>query len=218
MTAPGVPGSPPARGGAARVGLLGGTFDPPHVGHLIVAQDVAEALGLDELRFVVAARSPFKEERDPSPGGTRAAMVEAALAGDTRFRVSRVELERGGLSYAVDTLRALRATEPHVEWSLVIGADQLARLAEWREPEELTRLATLVVMNRRGADPGTMRVEGLDVSWTPVEVTRVELSSTRIRRRVAEGRPVRYLVPEAVRRIIDEKRLYRHAPSGASAR
>lgn len=208
-----VPAAPPAR-----VGLLGGTFDPLHVGHLIVAQDVVEGLELDELRFVIAARSPFKEVRDQTPGETRAGMVDAALGDDPRLRVSRIELERGGTSYAVETVRELRASEPEVEWYLIIGADQLSRLAEWREPEALARLATLVVMNRRGSDPGTMSVEGLDVSWTPVEVTRVDVSSTRIRRRVARGRPVRYLVPEPVRRIIDDRGLYRPGPSGAPVR
>lgn len=208
------------RGGmTTRVGLLGGTFDPPHVGHLIVAQDVVETLGLDELRFVVAARSPFKEGRDGTAGEIRAAMVQAAIAADPRFRVSRVELERGGTSYTVDTLRTLRRSEPDVgAWHVVIGADQLARLAEWRNPEELARMATLVVMNRRGSDPEAMRVEGLDLEWTTVEVTRVDVSSTRIRRRVAEGRPVRYLVPAPVGRIIERKRLYRHAPTGAPVR
>lgn len=207
-----------AAGASGRIGLLGGTFDPPHVGHLIVAQDVTEALRLDELRFVVAARSPFKEDRDGTSGATRAAMVEAALGDDPRFRVSRTELERGGPSYTVDTVRTLRASEPGVQWHVVIGADQLRRFAEWREPEELARLASLVVMNRRGSDPGEMRVGGVDLAWTPVEVTRVDVSSTRIRRRAAEGRSLRYLVPERVRRIIEENGLYRDAPRGAPVR
>lgn len=210
-------GRSPEPGGSGRIGLLGGTFDPPHVGHLIVAQDVVEALALDELRFVVAARSPFKDDREGTPAEIRAAMVRAAVGEDPRLRVSRIEMERGGTSYTVDTLRALRASEPGAEWHLIIGADQLARFSEWREPEELARLAMLVVMNRRGSDPEEMRVEGVRVSWTPVEVTRVDVSSTRIRERVAERRSIRYLVPESVRRIIEENRLYRRAPRGAPA-
>lgn len=201
-----------------RVGLLGGTFDPPHVGHLIAAQDVMEALHLDKLRFVVAARSPFKTERPGSPGEVRAAMVEAASGDDPRFRVSRIELERGGTSYTVETVRELRAAEPDVRWHLIIGADQLARFGEWREPEALARMATLVVMSRRGSGLEGRRVEGLDIEWAPVEVSRVDVSSTRIRERVAEGRSVRYLVPEPVRKIIGEKQLYRRTPRGVSTR
>ncbi|HZD03830.1 MAG TPA: nicotinate-nucleotide adenylyltransferase [Longimicrobiales bacterium] len=193
------------------MGVLGGTFDPPHLGHLVVAQDVAEALDLDEVRFVVAARPPLKPDRQPAPGEVRAAMVEAAVAGNPRFRLSRIELDRGGASYTVDTVRALREAEPGVEWFVVIGADQLAQLTEWREPEALGRLARLVVVSRRGHTPGPSGAGGSSVPWRSVEVTRIDVSSTEVRGRVAAGRSVRYLVPETVRRIIEERGLYREA-------
>lgn len=201
-----------------RVGLLGGTFDPLHLGHLVVAQDLADALDLDEVRFVVAARPPLKPDREPVPGELRAAMVEAALVGDPRFRVSRLELERGGTSYTVDTIRALREAEPGVEWFVAIGADQLARLSEWREPEELARLARLVVMGREGMETDVTEVGGGKIACRSVDVTRIDLSSTKVRARVAAGKSVRYLVPEPVRRIIEERGLYRDARSGAPAR
>lgn len=206
------------KGRPARVGLLGGTFDPPHLGHLVVAQDVAEALDLEEVRFVVAARPPLKPDRQPAPGEVRAAMVEAAVADDPRFRLSRIELDRGGTSYSVDTVRALSEAEPSVEWFLVIGADQLPQLPEWREPEELARLARLVVVSRRGRVPEGPGPGDLRVAWQSVEVTRIDVSSTEIRARIAGGRSVRYLVPEGVRGIIEASGLYREARAGARGR
>ena len=191
--------------------MFGGTFDPPHVGHLIVAQDAVEALGLDELRFVVAGDPPHKAESAASPE-QRARMTEAAVGDDPRLRVSRVELEREGASYTVDTLRRLREDEPDAGFVLLIGADQLRDFASWREPGEIARLARLVVMAREGHDP--RRVDpsvdlGVDVEYDVVDVTRVDISSTRIRERISSGRSVRYLVPAAVRRIIEAEGLYR---------
>lgn len=194
---------------ARRVGLLGGTFDPPHVGHLIVAQDVAEELELDRVRFEVAARSPLKPDLVPAPAELRARMVEAAVALDDRLEVGRSEIGRGGASYTVDTLRALKAADPAIEWYLIIGSDQWKQFDQWREPEELGRLATVVVMNRAGQAPGESGSRRVPVACLPVEVTRVDVSSTEVRERVRAGRSVRYWVPEPVRRIIEESGLYR---------
>jgi len=205
-----------ARPSGPRMGLFGGTFDPPHVGHLVVARDALEALELDELRFVVAARSPFKEDEPATEGAIRAAMVEAALDGEGRMRVSRVELERGGTSWTVETLRELERREPEAEWFLILGADQFAHFGSWREPEEIARRARVIVLARAGREPTEVR-PGADVAFETIEVTRLDVSSTEVRERVAEGRSVRWLVPEAVREIVHERRLYMQAPAGAQA-
>jgi len=199
-----------------RVGLFGGTFDPPHVGHLVVARDALEALELDEIRFVVAARSPFKEDETSAAGELRAAMVEAALAGEARMRVSRVELERGGTSWTVETLRELERREPGREWLLALGADQFAHFGSWREPEEIARRARVIVLARAGTEPDELRPE-IDVPFETIEVTRLDVSSTEVRERVAEGRSVRWLVPESVRTILHDRRLYAEARPGADA-
>jgi nicotinate-nucleotide adenylyltransferase len=178
---------------------------------------VSEAIGLDGVRFEVAARSPLKLDHEPATGEARLGMIEAAVAADPRFQVGRSELERGGTSYTVDTLRALKAADPTVEWFLIIGADQLAQFHEWREPEEVAELASLVVVQREGADGRAVAPAGLRVSWRSVEVTRVDVSSSQVRDRVRAGRSIRYLVPEPVRGIIEERGLYRAVRSDAPA-
>lgn len=191
-----------------RIGLLGGTFDPPHVGHLVVARDVLEALGLDEVRLVVAARPPHKPGAD-APAEARARMVEACLAEarEPGLVASRVELEREGPSYTVDTLRALREREAGVEITLILGADQAPDFGSWKEPREIAELARLVVVARAGESPAEID-PGLDVDWETLEVTRLDVSSTGIRRRLREGRSVRWLVPGPALEIIEEEGLY----------
>ena len=186
------------------VGVFGGTFDPPHLGHLIVAQDVLEALGLDRLLLVPAGDPPHRDGPF-APAELRARMLEAAVAGTVGLEVSRLELERSGPSYTVDTLRELAL--PRDALHLVIGVDQLEALHTWKEPEELARLARLVVMAREGRDPREV-VPRVDLEYEVVPVTRVDLSSTGIRRRIAEGRSVRYRLPEAVLKIVEEENLY----------
>jgi len=184
----------------------------------VAAQDVADALGLDGVHFEVAARSPLKPDQRPAPGDVRRAMLEAAVASNPGFRVGGDELERGGPSYTIDTLRTLIAAEPIAEWFLIIGADQVAQFHEWREPEELTRLATLVVVDRSGLGGHSVAPAGLAVSWRSIEVTRIDVSSSQIRARVRAGRSIRYLVPEAVRGIIEERGLYRSVRGDAPGR
>jgi nicotinate-nucleotide adenylyltransferase len=185
-----------------RLGLFGGTFDPPHIGHLVVAQDVVEALGLDRLLFVPAGVPPHKTDREISPPGIRLEMVLAMAAGNDRFGVSQVELSREGPSYTVDTLTHYRKQNPDAEIFFVMGADQATALDTWQEPGRVVALATLVVMDRAGAGvpPG---------GFLSVPVTRVDISATEIRKRVLDGRSIQYLVPEGVRQIIESNRLYR---------
>jgi nicotinate-nucleotide adenylyltransferase len=198
------------------IGLFGGTFDPPHAGHLIVAQDAALALGLDRILFIPAAQPPHKRAAAVTAAAVRVRMLELAVAEDNRFGIDRLELERGGASYTVDTLRALHGAQPGVQLTLLVGADQYAEFQTWREPDEIRRLARLAVLMRGGT---TGPETGSPGSWRPlvsemaggvlsVAVTRIDISSTAVRRRVAEGLPIRYLVPPAVERFIFENRLY----------
>lgn len=195
-----------------KVGILGGTFDPPHAGHLIVAQDAVLALDLDRLVFIPAAQPPHKQEQTVTEASLRLRMLELAVRDDDRFEVDTLELEREGASYTVDTLRALRAREPQTEWVLLIGWDQYREFHTWHEPDEILRLATLAVVSREGlgaeAEGAAVGVAELRPGVAGVAVTRIDISSTMIRRRVARGLPIRYLVPEAVERFILEQRLY----------
>jgi nicotinate-nucleotide adenylyltransferase len=197
------------------IGLFGGTFDPPHAGHLIVAQDAALALGLDRILFIPAAQPPHKQGKAVTGAALRLDMLELAVAADPRFGIERLELERSGPSFTVDTLRILREAAD-VEMTLLLGADQYAEFESWREPAEIRRLARLAVLMREGTSGAAA---GPEASWRPsaaemadgtlgVAVTRIDISSTAVRRRVAEGMPIRYLVPPAVERFIHDHRLY----------
>ena len=187
------------------IGLLGGSFDPIHHGHLLVAQAAVEALGLDELRFVPAREQPFKQGRHSATAADRARMVELAIAGEPRFRVEPLELERPGPSYTVDTLRALRAREPGAVFTLLVGADTTAELELWREAAALPALARIVAFARAGtpALPSALVAE-------TIEVPSLDISATAIRRRVAAGRSIRYWVPERVAEYVAAHGLYRN--------
>jgi nicotinate-nucleotide adenylyltransferase len=185
------------------VGLLGGSFDPVHHGHLIVGGVAAEALGLDQLRFVPAREQPFKRGRHAADVAHRAAMLDLAVAGSPGFAVERAELERAGPSYSVETLIALRAREPEVAWTLLLGADAAAELDAWHRAAELPGLAQVVVFAR----PGTP-IPASPLIAATVAVPAVDISATAIRRRVREGRPIRYWVPDAVAEYVARHRLY----------
>ncbi|HET9982880.1 MAG TPA: nicotinate-nucleotide adenylyltransferase [Longimicrobiales bacterium] len=186
--------------------MFGGTFDPPHLGHLIVAQDAHARLDLDRVLFVPAAVPPHKRGRPLSPAPLRLEMVRAAVAADPRFAVDDLELRRAGPSYTVDTLRELRRRDPDTELFLLIGADQFRDFGTWREPQEIARLATLVMLTRAGVSAAA---PGLELPHRTLEVTRIDLSATDVRRRVAAGEPIRYLVPDGVEEIIRREALYR---------
>jgi nicotinate-nucleotide adenylyltransferase len=187
-----------------RLGVYGGTFDPPHLGHLVAASEACDALRLDRLLWIPSAVHPLKGGRVRTPPETRLRMVRAAIEGDPRFRADDLELRREGPSYTVDTLRALRAREPGAELLLVAGADLLHELPRWREPDEVVRLATLAVVTREGESlPPHSGLAAL-----AVPVTRVDVSSTEVRRRAAAGETFRYLVPEPVRALIERHGLY----------
>jgi nicotinate-nucleotide adenylyltransferase len=201
----------------ARIGIFGGTFSPPHVGHLACADAALSGLGLDRVLLMPVARPPHKEAiEDPGPEH-RLAMCRLATAGDERVGVSELEIQRGGPSYTVDTLRALHEASPQDELTFVAGGDMAASLPGWREPEEVLRLARFAVAEREGTDRAEVEralagLEGRD-RLVFFEMPRVEVSSSAIRRGIAAGRPVRDLVPDAVARYIDEHGLYGAAAS-----
>ena len=187
-----------------RIGILGGTFDPPHMGHLIAAQDTFDALSLDKLLFIPARVPPHKQHETVSPADVRLRMVSAAIAGDERFEVSDVELRRTGPSYTIDTLLELKRRFPADALFLLVGVDQVREFATWREPEEVLRCAQLVMLTRGGIEEAPQG----DIVHTTVPVTRIDISSTLVRQRARAGLPIRYLVPEAVEKMIVTERLY----------
>ncbi|GMR14106.1 MAG: nicotinate-nucleotide adenylyltransferase [Gemmatimonadota bacterium] len=189
------------------VGILGGTFDPPHNGHLRVAQDVRQGLGLDRVLLMPVRVPPHKRADRVTPVALRMEMVRAAVADAPGLDVSAIEVEREGPSYTVDTLRQMRNERPDVDLTLIVGADQWAEMADWKEPEEIPELADLAVMNRGDRLPVEPDWD-LALEWTAVSVTPVDVSSTEIRRMVAEGLPVGDFVPAEVLRIIEREKLY----------
>lgn len=187
-----------------RVGLLGGTFDPPHLGHLVVAECARVELVLDEVRLLVAS-DPY-QKGTTSPTADRVAMVEAAVAEDDHLGIDLIELEREGPTYTADTLAALTAREPDVDWYFVLGEDAAAGLSTWHRIEEAFALATFVVVTRPGdeaPDPAT-----LPRAVVHLEIPQLEVSSTQLRERFAEGRATRYLVPIGVDAYVRDHALY----------
>lgn len=183
-----------------KIGIFGGTFDPIHHGHLIVAREAVEALGLERVIFIPAAISPHKLGRQPTPAEDRLAMVQAAIEGEPCFALDRMELERASPSYAFDTVAILRQREPSTEFIYLIGEDNVARLPSWHRFAELEKMVQFAVLDRSGLK--------CDHAYPTVR-RHVDISATDIRNRVATGRSIRYLVPPAVEKIIHERQLYR---------
>ncbi len=192
-------------------GIFGGTFDPIHTGHLIVARAALEALDLDEVLFVPAGRPWMKEAEAVSPAENRARMVELAVGDDPQFRVSRVEIERPGETYTLDTLRALPPDDDLPV--LLLGADAFAGFPAWREPAEVARLARIAVLGRPGRDTGAIidevKAQVPNVDAAPLDAPLIEISATAIRGRVRQGLPIRDLVPPPVASYIAAQGLYR---------
>jgi nicotinate-nucleotide adenylyltransferase len=194
------------------VGIYGGVFNPPHQGHLIAAQEAHAQLGLDVVVWVPVGDAPHRVV-DGDPGAeARLELVELAIAGDERFRASRIEIEREGPSYTADTLRELREREPEDELFLILGGDQALALRTWHEPEQVLELATLGVFDRGSSTRNAIgitigRMIGADrVRF--LEMPRIDISSTMVRRRAAAGKPIRYLVPDKVANFIGAQSLY----------
>lgn len=191
-----------------KIGFMGGSFDPVHCGHLLVAQDAYEHGGLDRLVFVPAAQAPLKPGAVRASPEQRLAMLRAAVEGDARFEISDHEIVRGGISYTIDTVRHMQARFPEAQLAWVVGADQISRLHEWREIGELAARVEFVVLSRPGW-PRTERndIPGLRLRWC--EGRQIELSSTEIRGRIRSGLPVDWMIPHKTVEYIRETGLYR---------
>jgi nicotinate-nucleotide adenylyltransferase len=198
------PGSGPVK---KRLGVMGGTFDPVHHGHLVAASEVASLFHLDEVVFVPTGQPWQKGERDVTPAEDRYLMTVIATASNPQFSVSRIDIDREGPTFTIDTLRDLHAEHPDADLFFITGADALAQIFSWRNPEELFGLAHFIGVTRPGhilEDPGFP--EG---GVSLVEVPALAISSTDCRERVARGEPVWYLVPDGVVRYINKRALYR---------
>jgi nicotinate-nucleotide adenylyltransferase len=218
---------------SARVGILGGSFDPIHFGHLRSAEEVREALALDRVVFVPAAEPPHKPRRRLAPGRDRLAMIERAITDHRAFRASAVEIDRGGISYSVDTLESFHAFERDSELWFVVGVDAFADMQTWKDVSRIFELANVVVTSRPPSaldasiehlpvaareafcyDPLTLSYRhrsGRRLHFLPI--TGLDISATAIRERVRRGRSIRYLVPPSVERYIREHALYQTGDS-----
>lgn len=200
-----------------RIGLFGGSFDPVHYGHLILAELAREARALDEVRFVPAAIPPHKQDRNRASGEHRVEMLKLGIGGNDHLDVWDGELQRGGVSYTVETLRELTAAQPNDDFYFLLGADSIFDLPNWREPAEICRLATIVAVNRPGSPPvdfnqldGLVSAERLQqFQESVVDMPLVEISSTDLRHRIATKQSIRYQTPRAVEAYIRSHELYR---------
>ena len=191
----------------ARIGIFGGSFNPPHAAHLIVAEFIRDEFDLDRILWIPSYHTPLKNPEDLAPMEERYEMTRIAISDNDRFDLSDVEIRRGGFSYTVDTLRSLQEKSPEIEFSLIMGTDSFGGISSWREPEEILRRAPLIVYPRKGSDT----VEELHGASGRISIARaplVEISGTMIRERIRHGRSIRYLVPPPVERYLRERRLY----------
>ena len=204
-----------------RLGIFGGAFNPPHIGHFVLAQEAHAQLDLDLVVLVPTARAPHRQIEDDPGADVRARMCELAAEGDDRLTVSRLELEREGPSYTSDTLAELHAQEPEAELFLLLGGDQAAALGDWHEPEAVLARATVAVAERdefrREEICDRLSALGGSDAVEFFAMPRVDVSSTMVRRRARDGEPIRYLVPGAVESYIAEHGLYK-AAAGVSGR
>jgi nicotinate-nucleotide adenylyltransferase len=201
-----------------RVGIFGGTFDPPHDGHLVAANEAAWELDLERILFLPAANPPHKQGETVARAEDRVAMVRLAIADNPRFELCTIELDRGGLSYTVETLRELHKQQPGIEPYFIVGMDSLADLPSWHDPAGVLRLARLVAVHRAGWD--VVDVKSLDRQFPgaaervhTLRIPGLDISSTDLRDRIAAGRPVRYLIPDPVIAYIEEHNLFGNVSS-----
>lgn len=200
-----------------RLGIFGGSFNPVHYGHLLLAECCREACRLDEVWLVPAATAPHKQGRQLAPGKARLEMLELALAGSEQLRPSSIELDRGGVSYTVDTLAQIHALQPDDPLFLLMGADSLGDLVTWREPRRICEMALPIVVRRAGSPPPDLDLLAAfmgpdrlaEVARWQVEMPIIELSSTDLRTRAATGKSLRYRTPRAVEKYIETHGVYR---------
>jgi nicotinate-nucleotide adenylyltransferase len=186
-----------------KTGVLGGSFDPVHIGHLIVAEAAADALSLDRVLFVPAHSQPFKTEGHAASPSDRVEMLRLAIADNARFVLDTREVDRGGTSYTSVTLRELSNEDPSDELLLMVGADAARDLPQWHEADEIARMAKVVVLSRPGESQPALTYSAINVT-----VPAIDVSATQVRKRLSQGRSARYLVPQAVQDYIESHGLY----------
>lgn len=204
---------PKAQAQRSKWGIIGGTFDPPHYGHLVLAENARAQLELDRVLFVPAGQPPHKPEEPITPAPHRVAMVEAAVADNAAFGLCRVDVDRPGPHYTVDMLALLTKAYPHASFYFLMGGDSLAELPSWRDPVGIVQGARLAVMRRPGREVDMEALEqevpGIRERLTWVNAPHLAISGTDLRQRVREGLPIRYLTPPKVRAYVHEHALYR---------
>ncbi|AZP05074.1 nicotinate-nucleotide adenylyltransferase [Jeotgalibaca ciconiae] len=188
--------------GRKRVGIIGGTFNPPHLGHLIIAQQVGQQLALDKVYFMPDAEPPHVDEKPFIEGEHRAQMVKRSIEGNDLFEIETIELERGGKSYTIDTMKQLIEENPDTDYYFIIGGDMVEYLPKWERIDELVSLVHFVGVVR----PGYPNHSPYPIIW--VDAPKIDISSTKIRSMVKSGRSLRYIVPESVEQYIKEEGLY----------
>lgn len=193
---------------AERLGIMGGSFDPIHLGHLIIAQDAIEQFGLDKALFAPARQSPLKGQLSTATPEQRWAMTKLAVAGNPNFEASDVDLRADEISYSIDTTRRLRQAHPSAELFWILGADQVAQLHHWRSIEELCALVAFIVFAREGDDLANPKLPS-NARLLPARSRQIQLSSTEIRERLKTDRPVKYFLPAPVFDYIKAENLYR---------
>jgi nicotinate-nucleotide adenylyltransferase len=195
-----------------RIGILGGTFDPPHIGHLILAECALDALHLNRLLFVPAADPPHKQDETITPVTHRLAMLERALAGNERLAISRADVDRPGPHYSLDMVQIIQAEYPQAELYFVMGGDSLRDLPKWHRPQEFIKCCRLAVMRRPGTeiDPAMHEaiIPGLAQRVMMIDAPLIDISSSTITQRHMQGKSIRYLVPDSVRDYIETHQLY----------
>ena len=185
-----------------KIGILGGTFNPIHTGHLIIADQVLNQLGLDQIRFMPDATPPHVDKKLAIPAADRVAMVNRAISDNSRFGIEMAEIIRGGISYTVDTMKAMKRSHPENEYYFIIGGDMVAYLPKWYQIDELVKLVHFVGVKRNGYE----QTSPYPIIW--VDVPYIDISSTLIRSKIKQGQSIKYLVPTAVEKYIKEHRLY----------
>jgi nicotinate-nucleotide adenylyltransferase len=198
------------------LGVIGGTFDPPHYGHLVLAETARVQLRLDRVLFVLAGQPPHKPDRPITPDHHRVSMVEVAIAGNPAFALSRVDLDRPGPHYTVDMLALLQEEYPKAELFFLAGGDSLAQFLTWRDPAGILRQARLAVMRRPGHEPDAATLEqalpDLRRRLVWLDAPALDIASSDLRRRARQGLPLRYLVPPPVEAYVRDHRLYEALP------
>jgi nicotinate-nucleotide adenylyltransferase len=193
-----------------RIGIFGGTFDPPHNGHLAIAKQALKQFSLDRIYFVPAFLPPHKLELAPTRTNHRLSMVKLAIAGQIKYKVSAVELQRRGISYTINTLMRFHDQFPTAELILIIGADNLAQFHTWKSPNKILQLASLAVYQRKGFNQS---LKNLDIAFQRIKGQLLQVSSTEIRSRIEKGKSISRLVPRSVETYIKQYSLYLNSPA-----